>query len=102
MKIARMLNVVMALVVVLGIAATSGWKATAWGGYDAMPNGAPPGQPAAQPPANPPASNPGRPTTGAPLVNHLADIYGLLVAGLLLFGVALFSGGWALARRKVN
>jgi hypothetical protein len=76
------------------------YVATAWGGYEATPNGAPPSAPGAQP-AMPPAANPpGMPTTGTPLVAHLADIYALLVLGLLLGGAALLGGGWALARRK--
>ncbi len=76
------------------------YVATAWGGFEATPNGAPPSAPLAAP--APPAGAPGMPTTGSPLVNHLADIYGLLVAMLLLVGAALFGGGWMLARRKAN
>lgn len=44
---------------------------------------------------------PGMPTTGRPGIAHLADIYGLLIGGLLLGGTVLLGGGWVLARRKV-
>jgi hypothetical protein len=78
------------------------YVATAWGGFEATPNGAQPGQPAAMQPSGPPASQPpGMPTTGTPTINHLADIYGLLVVGLMLVGSLLLAGGWVVARRKV-
>lgn len=66
----------------------------AWGGFESTPNGSPAQQPAGNP--NPP----GMPVTGGSLINHFADIYGLLVLALMLAGAGLLAGGWALARRK--
>lgn len=69
----------------------------AWDGTTSVPHGsyAPTGTTNPPPASNPP----GMPTTG---INHLGDIYALLLAVLGLGGGLILVGGWAMRRRTAQ
>jgi hypothetical protein len=84
-------------------------------GTSSVPHGvsAPAPQPAAQPPASqppasqpracqPPAAQPGMPKTGGWGIDHLGDIYALLLALAAGTGGLILLGGWAVRRRAAG
>ena len=76
------------------------YVALAWDGTSSVPHGTQ----APQCPACPPAGQVpgGMPTTGFLGINHLGDIYGLLLGAVAALGGIVLAGGWALRRRAVK
>ena len=79
------------------------YVALPWAGVSSVPHGVevPAAAPASPPSggAQPPTSAPGMPKTGSLQIDHLGDIYGILLGVVTLAGGLVLAGGYAVRRK---